>query len=111
MPKQVQGRKPPIYAADAKMFRKVVFEFVPALLHVSVSRDGQMMRRWDTNSVKALDVGNVLVHNQLQLVRKVCNSAAATAGTCSKRHEGGERRRGQFFNSSGADGRQITVWA
>ena len=101
----MQGRQPPINAADAKMFRKVVFEFVPALLHVSVSRDGQMMRRWDTNSVKALDVGNVLVHNQLQLVRKVCNSAAATAGTCSKRHEGGERRsREQMRKGGGGEG-------
>lgn len=87
MAEEMQCGQAPVDAADAEMLGEVVFKLVVALLQASVSAHANtFIGPQLPYCIKALNVGDVLVHHQLQLIRKLAVSNAASSWSCHQRH-------------------------
>ena len=83
---EVERGEAPVDAAYAKMFGEMVFELIAALLWVSVSVCGGVLSsRIFTYCIEALDVGDVLLHDQLQFTWNLSRTTS-TSRTCCERH-------------------------
>ena len=90
--KEVQRRKPPVDAAEAQVLGQMVFEFVAALLwalvSVSLHTPHHLVDRKGSPAycVEALDVGDVLLDDELEVVGQLALCGAAAPGPRSERH-------------------------